>query len=355
MPVAIIDTDALAHNLDVVKNYAPRCRIMAVVKADGYGHGIQLVIDALKKADAFAVARISEALSIRQIDKEKPIIVLGGVFTFEEFERAIANRIQVVVHQKQQLEMLISQGSQNVPEFWLKFDTGMGRLGFHYETSEFVLNEISANNLDSSLVGIMSHLANADDQQDNFTLKQIERFSSIGFDGGVRSLSNSAAIMAWEGGHFDWVRPGIMLYGASPFPDRVGRDLGLKPVMEFSTKLISIKQCRKGEKIGYGGIWECPENMPVGVISAGYADGYPRETLQGTPVLINGVRVPLVGRVSMDMMAVDLRKLTSAAVGDKAILWGADLPVEEVASAANTISYTLLSGITQRVEVSPIG
>ncbi|MCB1778065.1 MAG: alanine racemase, partial [Candidatus Competibacteraceae bacterium] len=199
-------------------------------------------------------------------------------------------------------------------------------------------------------IGLMSHLARADERDCDATVEQLRVFeTAINGLPGERSLANSAGILGWPQTHFDWVRPGIMLYGASPFVDSLAADEDLQPVMTFHTRLIAIKRLRRGEPIGYGGTWICPEDMDVGVAAVGYGDGYPRHAPSGTPVLVNGREAPLAGRVSMDMITLDLRQHPEARIGDSVVLWGEGLPVERIAQAAGTISYTLLCGIKARV------
>ena len=234
---------------------------------------------------------------------------------------------------------------------WLKLDTGMHRLGALPEEFAGLRARLNACPLVIQPIPIMSHLANADDLDDGFTRQQLHRFHETTGDlDRETSLGNSAGLLAWPGARSAWVRPGISLYGVSPFPGRTGRDEGLEPVMTFRTRLISIKPVEAGAPVGYGGDWVCPHPTRLGVAAAGYGDGYPRLARSGTPVLIRGQRLPLVGRVSMDMITVDLNACPAAAVGDLVTLWGEDLPVETIAGYAGTIPYDLLCGVTRRVK-----
>ena len=348
-PQASIDHAALRHNLRLVRQAADTSRIWAVIKADGYGHGLFRVAEALNEADGFAVARLDEALALRQQGVVKPLLVLSACISRSDFEQAIAADLQVVVHQRDQLAVLNSLSSGQRLSIWLKLDTGMHRLGF----APGELNETLAQLKDLPVVGeinLMSHLANGDDPDDPMTAIQCEQLMQIDpspFK--ARSLANSAGLLANPATHLDWVRPGIMLYGASPFINTTAAQLGLQPVMTLSSRVMAVKSCQAGDAIGYGGSYVCPEAMPVATIAIGYGDGYPRHAPNGTPVLVKGARLPLVGRVSMDMLCVDARALTDIQVGDEAVLWGRELPVEEIARQAGTIAYELLCGVKQRV------
>ena len=342
-----IDTQALKHNLTVVRTHAPGSKVMAVIKANAYGHGVLQAAAALDDADAFAVARIDEALALRAAGIRKNLLVLAGAHSAQELQQAAKLDVQVVIHHHAQLQLLQTTRLELPLRVWLKLDTGMHRLGFPPSETEQLLAQLHEMPNVSSVAGVLTHLANADDLGDDYTRQQLQTFFSA-TDGAEldRSIANSAAILAWADSHVEWVRPGIMLYGASPFSAAVQE---LQPVMTFASTLISIKNVSAGAAIGYGGIWTAPEPMPVGVVAVGYGDGYPREMPSGTPLLLNGKPVPLVGRVSMDTLMVDLRQQPQAQVGDEVILWGKALPAETIASAANTIPYTLFCGITDRV------
>jgi len=350
---ASINLSALKSNLEVVRKLCPKSKVYAVVKANAYGHGMFEVAKALKDADGLAVARSDEALLLRQKGLHSSILILGGVYSDIEFRRATAHNIEMVVHNDEQLAMVTeaaNRSSLRTIRIWIKVDSGMHRLGFSPERFPEVFENLKSNTSASQFV-LLTHLANADNVQDKTTTTQITRFNKVaqGLDLPC-SIANSAGIVAWEASHADIVRPGIMLYGASPLLNKSAQQLGLKPVMTLSSKLIAINKLKKGDAVGYGGDWKCPEAMPVGVVSIGYGDGYPRHAKTGTPVLLNGVRVPVIGRVSMDMLTVDLRQCTQAKSGDPVVLWGEGLPAEEVANHADTIAYDLFCGVTSRVE-----
>jgi len=337
----------LRHNLGVVRKHAPHSRVMAVIKADAYGHGMLPVAAALEDADVFAVARVEEAVQLRNTGIHKEILVLAGAHDAQELQQAAQSNLQLVVHHVAQLALLAETALSSPVKAWLKLDTGMNRLGFPPEEAEELLIRLNSLPSIASVAGILTHLANADDLGDGYTRQQLQRFAKATANLELPlSIANSAGILAWPDSHVDWVRPGIMLYGASPFVAPVNE---LRPVMTFGSSLISIKTVQGGEPIGYGGTWRAPEAMPVGVVAAGYGDGYPREMPSGTPVLLNDQRLPVIGRVSMDTLMVDLRRQPAALVGDEVILWGRGLPAEEIAAAAETIPYTLFCGITSRV------
>jgi alanine racemase len=262
---------------------------------------------------------------------------------------AATHNLTLVIHEATQLDLLRQVPVKTPLLVWLKVDTGMHRLGFSPEAIPEVLANLCRCRAVASIVGLMSHLANADQAEDSLTALQLETFNRISAPGLARSIANSAAIMAYPQTHFDWVRPGLMLYGASPFANCVGAAMNLKPVMTLKSRLIAIHHLRAGDKVGYGAAWTCPEPMTVGVAAIGYGDGYPRHAASGTPVLVNGCPAPLVGRVSMDMITLDLRGQPEARVGDPVIAWGSGLPVEEVALHAATVPYELLCQVATRV------
>lgn len=350
--VACINIAALQHNFQTVKRFSGDAKMLAVIKANAYGHGFATVANALPDADAFAVGTMEEALELRFIAKDKAIIVLQGIFDVSDVQRCAAHDLQVVIHSEHQLELIEAASSlSKAITCWLKIDTGMHRLGILPSQSALALERLQQSGNIARPVTIMSHLACADEPFRVENQLQIEVFNGLGVDESLpRSLANSAAIVAFPDVHYDWVRPGIMLYGISPVKDRTAEALGLRPVMTLKSRLIAVHQLMQGDCIGYGATWKCPEDMVVGVIGMGYGDGYPRHAASGTPVLINGRRVPVVGRVSMDMITVDLRELPDAVAGDEVILWGDGLPVEEVAHAAETIGYELVCRLTSRVE-----
>jgi len=355
---AVLDLDSAAHNLHLVRSYAPDAKIMAVIKANGYGHGLQRIAEALQDADAFAVARVDEGIRLRKAGIKNRIAVLEGFTCAEELDELLHYRLDAVVHSVIQVEIFESRSEQAQIAIWLKLDTGMNRLGFKAKEFNAVYQRLNRCSMIRQPISLMTHLANADDKQDATTLKQISLFNntlaalSPGLDSSnERSIANSAGILAWKEALTDWVRPGVMLYGISPFPDSTGEQLGLKPIMSLHSRLIAVKPITTGDKVGYSGTWVCEKPTTLGVVAIGYGDGYPRYAKAGTPVLINGQRVPLIGRVSMDMITVDLETQPNAKPGDPVTLWGDGLTVEEIALCADTIPYTLVCGVTQRVQI----
>ncbi len=346
---AVIKLGALRHNLQVIRDRAPGSKVMAVIKANAYGHGMLEVAKALSDADSLAVARMTEAQILRAAGIEAPIVILEGVLDGEELDVAVNSDFEIVVHCVEQLEWLEQLGSGHLTA-WLKFDTGMNRLGFPASEADALIERARTCKAIANL-RLMSHLANADDRQDAKTAEQLNLFKTIaaGFDGDV-SIANSPGLFGWpeiaKAGV--WVRPGIALYGISPFDKTTGADLGLRPVMRLESRLIAVKAIKAGEPVGYGGIWEATEDSVIGIVAAGYGDGYSRFLPSGTPVLVKNRRVPLAGRVSMDMNDVDLGPESSDKFGDPVLLWGDGLPVEEIANHAGTIPYHLVCGVLNR-------
>ena len=350
---AVIDLNALRHNLARARETAPQSKVMAVIKADGYGHGILRVADALRDADAFAVGRMSEALALREAGVEKSLLLLEGVFDADEVALAVTHDLHCVVHTFEQIELLERAVVERPLTVWMKVESGMGRIGFSEADAAEAWRRLHACEAVAEPLHLCSHLARADERDAPHAAEQLARLRAVAERlepvPGQLSLANSAGLFGHPETHLDRVRPGISLYGVSPFIDGRGAEEGLRPVMTLTTRLIAV-QCREqGEPIGYGASYRCPEAMPVGVAAIGYGDGYPRHAVEGTPVLVNGTRVPLIGRVSMDMITLDLRALPDAKVGDEVTLWGEGLPVEEVAECAGTIAYELLCGVTRRV------
>jgi alanine racemase len=347
---AIINLQALRYNYRRAAELSPMARVMPVIKARAYGHGMTEVAYALDQAEQFAVATLDEALLLRANGLSKKILVLQGVNSKEQLLRAAQEEISLVVHQQHQVALLESVKLPGRVNIWIKLDTGMHRLGF--KVSEFDAIYQRCNKTSNKLnLHVLSHFANADDPDDPLTNQQLDRFLQTTRDcKAEKSIANSAAICGPLDCQLDWVRPGIMLYGVHPMMTGTASELSLKPVMSLYSHLIAIHHRKRGDRIGYGGDWTCTEDMPVGIISIGYGDGYPRHAPSGTPVLIQGKRVSLVGRVSMDMICVDLRSCPDAKVGDEATLWGEGLPVEDIARAASTIAYELLCRLTGRVK-----
>lgn len=349
---AVLDLDAVQHNLAVVRKFAPAAKIMAVIKANGYGHGLLRIAEATKQVDGFAVARMEEAIRLRNAGFKQRIVLLEGFSCLEELAMIQQYQLETVVHCVEQIGLLENFDSAEKIAVWLKLDSGMNRLGFKTPDFADAYQRLKSCDCVNPEINLMTHLANADDKNDSKTLSQIQLFKETinDFDG-ESSIANSAGLLAWQESLTDWVRPGLMLYGISPFPDQTGTQLGLKPVMSLHSKLIAVKQLNSGETVGYSGTWLCDKPTRLGVIAIGYGDGYPRHAKSGTPVLVNGQRVPLIGRVSMDMITVDLNSQPHAKMGDEVTLWGDDLPVEKIALCSDTIPYTLVCGITQRVQI----
>ena len=353
---ATIHVDALRHNLGQIRARAPRSRVMAVVKADGYGHGLERVARSLGGADAFGVAALSDAERLRAAGISQPILLLSGFDEPGDIPRLRELNVWTTIHHASQLEMLEQAPPGEPIDCWLKLDSGMHRLGFAPDAFRAAHARLST--LRGSAVGsivLMNHFASSDEFADSpsqgaQTREQLAVFreATAGLEG-ARSLANSAAVLGWPEAHDDWVRPGGALYGMSVVDGRVGADFGLRPAMTLSTRLIAVNRVCRGARIGYAGTWECPEDMDVGVAAIGYGDGYPRAAPAGTPVLVGEHRTQVIGRVSMDLMTIDLRGVPGARVGDPVVLWGAELPVETIAAGARTIGYELTCSITRRV------
>jgi alanine racemase len=348
--VATIHLGALRRNLARVRGRAQGAKVMAVVKADGYGHGLERVARALSGADAFGVAALGDGLRLRAAGIAKRIVVLSG--PDEPADLAEFRRLQLdaVVHHEAQLAWLEADPDARPLRVWLKLDTGMHRLGFAAERAAEIHARLRAlRNIDPA-IALMTHFAASDEFDQPMTAEQISRFDSATANlPGERALANSAGVLGWPQASGDWIRVGGLLYGLSVIEGKTGADLGFEPAMTLSTKLISVNRIRKGERVGYAATWECPEDMPVGVAAIGYGDGYPRSAPSGTPVFVDGQRASIIGRVSMDLITIDLRAVADANIGDRVVLWGRELPVEEIAAQAGTISYDLTCGMTKRV------
>ncbi len=350
---AVIHLKSIRHNVQQVRLAAPNSKIMAVIKANAYGHGLLRVAQALNDlVDGFAVARVQEGVRLRKAGFQQRIVVLEGFTEREELQDLLHYDLEASLHSPHQLEILTNQIEPKQLDVWVKLDTGMNRLGFKAHEVNHVFEQLTACNGVKKPLNFMTHFANADDKNDPKTVQQIELFNQLttNYDG-EKSMANSAGILAWQDSLTDWVRAGIMLFGISPFADSTGEQLGLRPLMSLHSRLIAVRDVAAGETVGYSGTWTSPNTTKLGVVAIGYGDGYPRYARSGTPVLINGERVPLVGRVSMDMITVDLGVNSTTKAGDNVTLWGEELPVEEIALYSNTIPYTLVCGITPRVEI----
>lgn len=348
----VINIPALRHNFQQIKEKTANRAVIAMVKANAYGHSIEHIVTALPQADAFGVASLGEGLLIRAAGIKKPVVLMQGVIDQEELTQAILQRFDLVIHCTTQVNLLKRCKNIEPITVWLKIDTGMNRLGFEPSEALFMYHELLQCEAVRKPIGLMTHFAEADNLTSPMTTKQLALFKEITQNlAGPRSIANSAGILNWPESHADWVRPGILLYGVSPFPNHCGKDHNLLPVMNFSTHLIAIQRVRKGECVGYSSTWAASEDMLIGVAGLGYADGYPQFTKNGTPVYINGTICPIVGRISMDMMTIDLRQHPNPQIGDKVILWGEQLPIETIAQHCGTTPYELLCRVTTRARV----
>jgi alanine racemase len=348
-PRVSIEADALRNNLAAVRRFAPRSRVLAAVKANAYGHGLVSAARALIEADAFAVARIGEALALRAAGFTQRLVLLEGVVSAEDLSGAAAHRLDVVVHCLEQVAMLEGFSGPQRFDVWLKLDSGMHRIGL--APAPFIEAHRRLKDCHAvATVRLMTHLAMAEALENSFTRRQIERFNATtsGLEG-ERSIANSAGLIAWPDARVDWVRPGIMLYGISPMPNASAEQLGLRPVMTLSTELIAVNPVAAGETVGYGRHWQASRNSLIGVAAIGYGDGYPRHLPSGAPVLVNGHEAMLAGRVSMDMIAIDVTDIPDVQPGADVVLWGRGLSIERVAQAAGTIGYELACRVNERV------
>lgn len=344
---AIIDLPALRNNVAVAKRHAGSARVFAVVKANGYGHGLERILPALDAADGFSVVELDLALCIRGCGIAKPILLLEGFFDEKELVTASKHGLDTVVHQMAQVEMLLAASLPQPLNVFLKINTGMNRLGFvPDQAAELHARLVSSGNVRE--VVAMTHFADADGERGvDWQLRPLYQLrDSLGTK---VCAANSAALLRYPQSHGDWVRPGIMLYGASPFDDVTATQLELLPVMTMRSRIIDVQDLRPGDCVGYGCTYMADKAMRIGVVAAGYGDGYPRHAPSGTPALVAGKRVGTIGRVSMDSLCVDITELPDAGVGSEVTLWGQGLPVEEVAVSAGTVSYELLTKVTARV------
>jgi alanine racemase len=354
---AVIDSAALRHNLGTIRAYAPGTKVMAVVKANAYGHGLVATALALADADSFAVARLEEGLVLRGAGVRAPIVLLEGIFSAEQLAEAAQHGFELVVHDPLQLKLLEAHRGAKRFVLWIKMDTGMNRLGFRPELFAAAHARLAALTVPALELRAMTHLARADELDQSMTRDQVATFektlAAAGLMGGATrittSIGNSAGTLGWPAAHGNWVRPGLALYGVSPFTGELAEKHGLKAAMTLETTVLTVRDVKVGETVGYAGAWRAERDSSIAILAAGYGDGLPRHLANGTPVLLGGARYPLVGRVSMDMIAVDITGASKIAVGQKAVVWGAGLPVEEVAAHASTIPYELLCGVSQRV------
>ncbi len=346
---ARIHRSALARNLQRARQAAPDTRVMAVVKCDGYGHGLVDAADSLGDADAFAVEDAGEAVRLREAGVQQDLILLSGFHDNEDLEASVQWRLSPVLHDAWQLEALRQRSPTPSVSAWIKVDSGMHRAGFDPADLPAVLESVAALP-QVEVAGLMSHLACADDPADAMTERQLNRFLNAAGDRHLPlSLANSPAVLAWPGTHLDWIRPGMMLYGCSPMLDRDEEQLGLSPAMTLESQIIAVKNVAAGETIGYGATWRCETDTRLGVLACGYGDGYPRHAPSGTPVWVNGRAGRVLGRVSMDLMTVDLSGCAEAAPGDWVELWGRNVAASTVARHVGTIPYELVCRVAARV------
>ncbi len=354
-PLAQINTSALLHNVERIRAMAPHSKILAVLKANAYGHGLLAVAAQLKDVHAFGVARIDEALMLRAGGIVKPIVLLEGFFHADELSQIVASNLQVVVHHPAQVEALVKAELESPIHVWLKVDSGMHRLGVEPADFKEIYQKLCQSKNVLQPMRLMTHFSCADETDNPATERQLAVFrQTIGNAAGELSIANSAGVVGWPQSHGDWIRPGLALYGVSPMDKGRSVAHGLRPVMTFSSSVIAVRQVREGDAVGYGASWVASTDTRLAVVAIGYGDGYPRNAPCGTPVLINGKRYPIVGRVSMDMTTVDIGD-DEIPHGAQVILWGENLPVEEIAERVQTIPYELLCNITSRVQFRYVG
>ena len=346
---ATIDLAALAHNYAVARRHAPAAKALAVVKANAYGHGIARAARALADADGFAVVELDAAVRLRDSGYPPRIVLLEGWFEPSELAVLAEYRLSAALHSFEQIEMLREAPAGAGLDVLVKLNTGMNRLGFQPADFGSALERVKASPAVGAIT-LMTHFANADDERGIAWQLEVLESAAAGVSL-PRSLANSATILRHPQAHADVVRPGIMLYGCSPFADSTGADLDLKPAMTLASELIAVRELARGERVGYGGTYTAEASHRIGVVACGYADGYPRHAPTGTPVLVGDILTRTVGRVSMDMLVVDLTGVPDARVGTRVVLWGEGNPVENVATAAGTVGYELLCALAPRVRI----
>jgi alanine racemase len=350
--IAILSTQNLLHNLNIIKSQAPNSKIIAMVKANAYGHGLRSTSIRLQDhLDMLGVASIDEALALRKSGVKIPIMLAEGVFESEEITIAASEGFHVVFHHKQQIDWIENSDIQTPINAWIKINTGMGRLGFSMEKAKEYYKTLLSSDKIKKPLRVISHFACADEKEHELNQIQIDNFKTFIKDlDSEYSICNSAGIFHFPEMHYDYVRTGIALYGASPIAGKSAAELGLKPIMNLQTNLIAINNMKKDDSIGYGSKYICPEDMDVGVIAFGYGDGYPRSIEEGCPILVGNIECKIIGRVSMDMITIDLRNNKKAEVGDEVVLWGENLPVERIAEYSANVNYDILTGVQNRVK-----
>ncbi|MGH8634923.1 MAG: alanine racemase [Burkholderiales bacterium] len=346
---ATIDTAALKHNLAVVRRHAPRSRVLAVVKANAYGHGLMRTAAALADSDGFALLELEDAVRLRAAGFRQRIVLLEGFFEPGELPVLLEHRLATVVHSMDQVAALDRLPGSAKLEVLLKVNSGMNRLGLAPSEFPQALDRLQRNRGVEGIT-LLTHFADADVARG--VAWQLERLQRLpGYGSLPRSFANSAAILRYPETHCDWVRPGIMLYGCSPFPESTGSEDGLKPAMTLESRIIAVQELKPGDAVGYGGAFRAERGMRIGVVACGYADGYPRHAPTGTPVMVAGRMTRTLGRISMDMMCADLTDMPGAGVGSRVVLWGEGVPVERVAETAGTVGYQLLCALAPRVRI----
>jgi alanine racemase len=350
---ASFDLAALKSNFAIARRLAGVAKVMAVVKANAYGHGLLRVTRALADADGFALLELDDAVRLRDAGYRQRILLLEGFFRADELPVILHQRFSVVIHNEEQMAMLGKLHGDGKLEVFVKFNTGMNRLGFPAARAGRVLEQLKMLPCVGEVI-LTTHFSDAEGVSGiEWQMREFERHVTRADY--ARSLANSAALLRFPEARGEWVRPGIMLYGASPLEDRKAAQIGLRPAMSLTSEIIGIQNLKRGDTVGYGSLFSAHRETRIGVVACGYADGYPRHAYNGTPVVVDGVRVPMVGRVSMDMLCVDLSDIPRAGIGSPVTLWGAGLPVEEVAAAAGTVSYELLCALARRVPVEERG
>ena len=350
--VAVIDTAALQHNFSVARAAVPHAKIFSVVKANAYGHGLERARHAFSAAEGMALIEIENAIRLREAGWEKPILLLEGFFDPQDIDTVLAHNLELTVHNTAQIEMLEHATLRQPLVVHLKMNTGMSRLGFLPQALRAAYERLRAIPAVQT-IKFMTHFANAEVMKGAVMPieEQVRRFelATAGLQG-ERNLSNSGAVLLHSALKTDWVRPGIMLYGATP-GGKTAESFGLKPAMTLKSQIIALQDLEKGDAVGYGSLFVADKPMKIGVVACGYADGYPRCAPSGTPILVDGVRTRLVGRISMDMLTVDLTPVPQAHVGSDVIIWGEGMPIDEVAQACGTVGYELMCALSLRVRV----
>ncbi len=353
---AEVDRQALRHNFQMIQALAPDQAALAIIKAHAYGHGLLEVAKTLEDlAYGFGVSRLSEAIVLRDAGIEKPILLLEGVYSIDELFTVSVDQLSIVIHCEQQISDIEQANLPHPIDVWIKLDTGMHRLGFIEEQQAQAYQRLTKSLNVRQPVNIISHFSRADEEDGVPTAQQLAKFSAFTKNKpGLKSIAASAGILKWPQSYYQMIRPGIILYGISPIDGINGETFGLQPAMTLKSCLIAVRQHKKGEPIGYGATWLSERDTCIGVVAFGYGDGYPRSACSGTPIMVNGRQVPLVGRVSMDMICIDLGPNATDKIGDEVILWGKQLPIERVASYSGLSAYELITRLTSRIKYNYI-